>query len=215
MANALMQSPDFSGFENFAPPFGIILYYIFTFLIMVVLLNILIALYNSAYSDITDNAIDEFMALFAQKTMQFVRAPDENVFVAPLNLIEIFCLVLPFEWWMPKELYAKINDIVMMVVYFPLLTVAAFFEKRSAKTVAGNRHRGEADDDTTEEWEQLASTVDFENDGWNKIVKRVAPNVEEDSATLECRKLRDEVQELKEILLKLVNKGEVNGDGQN
>ena len=46
-----------------------------------VLLNILIALYNSAYQDITDNAIDEYMALFSQKTMQFVRAPDENVFI--------------------------------------------------------------------------------------------------------------------------------------
>lgn len=107
MANAVMQSPDFDGFENFAPPFGIILYYIFTFVVMVgksavktltsggactgtplltmsiiVLLNILIALYNSAYEDITDNAIDEYMALFSQKTMQFVRAPDENVFIA-------------------------------------------------------------------------------------------------------------------------------------
>lgn len=49
---------------------------------MLVLLNILIALYNSAYEDITDNAIDEYMALFSQKTMQFVRAPDENVFIA-------------------------------------------------------------------------------------------------------------------------------------
>ena len=47
-----------------------------------VLLNILIALFNSAYEDITDNAIDEYMGLFAQKTMQFVRAPDENVFIA-------------------------------------------------------------------------------------------------------------------------------------
>ncbi len=85
MANTVMQSPDFSGFEKFAPPFGIILYYIFTFVVMVgeyfipyytlshplyretnssiVLLNILIALYNSAYSDITDHAIDEYMAL--------------------------------------------------------------------------------------------------------------------------------------------------------
>ena len=35
MANSVMQSPDFSGFENFAPPFGIILYYIFTFIVMV------------------------------------------------------------------------------------------------------------------------------------------------------------------------------------
>jgi hypothetical protein len=41
----------------------------------------LIALYNSAYDDISGNAIDEYMGLFAQKTMQFVRAPDENVFI--------------------------------------------------------------------------------------------------------------------------------------
>lgn len=47
-----------------------------------VLLNILIALYNSAYEDITGNAVDEYMALFAQKALQFVRAPDENVFIA-------------------------------------------------------------------------------------------------------------------------------------
>ena len=53
------------------------------------LLNILIALYNSAYEDITDNAIDEYMALFSQKTMQFVRAPDENVFIARKSLIPL------------------------------------------------------------------------------------------------------------------------------
>ncbi len=35
MLNSVMQSPDFDGFENFAPPFGIILYYIFTFVVMV------------------------------------------------------------------------------------------------------------------------------------------------------------------------------------
>ena len=35
MANSVMQSPDFTGFEKFAPPFGIILYYIFTFVVMV------------------------------------------------------------------------------------------------------------------------------------------------------------------------------------
>ena len=35
MANTVMQSPDFGGFEKFAPPFGIILYYIFTFVVMV------------------------------------------------------------------------------------------------------------------------------------------------------------------------------------
>ena len=35
MANSVMQSPDFNGFEPYAPPFGIILYYIFTFVVMV------------------------------------------------------------------------------------------------------------------------------------------------------------------------------------
>jgi hypothetical protein len=35
MANSVMQSPDFSGFERFQPPFGLILYYCFTFVVMV------------------------------------------------------------------------------------------------------------------------------------------------------------------------------------
>lgn len=55
----------------------------------IVLLNILIALYNSAYEDISGNAIDEYMAIFALKTMQFTRAPDENVFI-PRKYIATF-----------------------------------------------------------------------------------------------------------------------------
>jgi hypothetical protein len=211
MANAIMQSPDFDGFDNFAPPFGIILYYIFTFLIMVILLNILIALYNSAYEDITDNAIDEYMALFSQKTMQFVRAPDENVFIAPLNLIEIFCLIIPLEWWMPRNMYAKLNDYVMAVIYSPLLIVAAYFETRSAKAVKSNRRRGEEDDDTMEEWEQMAGTVDFEQEGWAKTVQRVTPDIADDSATLEVRALKGEIKDLKEILMRFIEGRQGNG----
>jgi hypothetical protein len=211
MANALMQSPEFDHWDHFASPFGIILYYIFTFLIMVVLLNILIALYNSAYEDITDNAIDEYMALFAQKTMQFVRAPDENVFIAPLNLIEIFFLILPLEWWMPRKAYAKLNDYVMAVAYSPVLFIAAWVEQRSAKRVKSNRVRGEEDDDTTEEWEQM-DDMDFENDGWAKLVERVKPDVEDDTATLEVRKLSEEVKELRELLLQLIDQ---KGNGTN
>jgi hypothetical protein len=214
MANAVMQSPDFSGFDNFAPPFGIILYYIFTFVVMVVLLNILIALYNSAYEDITDNAIDEYMALFSQKTMQFVRAPDENVFIAPLNLIEIFFLIIPFEWWMKREWYAKLNDWVMGVVYSPLLLVAAWFETRSARKVRSNRRRGEQDDDEVEEWEQLAGECDFERDGWAKTVRSVRPNVEEDQATVAVKELRGEVRELKKMLKQLLEKEGKEGNGK-
>ncbi|KAI6247923.1 Calcium channel YVC1 [Erysiphe necator] len=200
MTNAVMLSPEFSGFDNFAPPFGAILYYIFTFLITTVLLNILIALFNSAYQDITDNAIDEYLALFSQKTMQFVRAPDENVFIAPLNLVEIFLLILPFEWWLPRQIYARLNEMVLTVLYLPLLLVAAWFETCSANKVTANRSRGEDDDDTLQEWEQLMAENDFNTDGWDKRVQCVKTNIEEDQTNVEILKLIHEVEELKSLL---------------
>jgi hypothetical protein len=148
---------------------------------MVILLNVLIALYSSAYSEITENATDEYLALvshvrccskkcilpkcnvtviyqyivvlalgqdillsrhttyysglsdmpqFSQTALQFVRAPDENVFIprsytsSPIydpnckafNLIEIFLLILPLEWWLPHKTYQKINRYIMGVV---------------------------------------------------------------------------------------------------
>ncbi|KAI4245236.1 MAG: hypothetical protein L6R40_002593 [Gallowayella cf. fulva] len=208
MANSVMQSPDFGGFENFAPPFGIVLYYIFTFVVMVVLLNILIALYNSAYEDITDNAIDEYMALFSQKTMQFVRAPDENVFIAPFNLLEIFCLILPFEWWMPTARYERLNNYVMGIIYSPLLLITAFLETRQARRVNSNRRRGEEDEDTVEEWEQMNDALDLEGEGWTKKVEATKPNVDTDAAVLEIRELRGQVEELKRLV---EGKQEVNG----
>lgn len=35
MINAIMGSPEFDGFDRFAPPFGLILYYIYNFIIVV------------------------------------------------------------------------------------------------------------------------------------------------------------------------------------
>ncbi|CRK24278.1 hypothetical protein BN1723_018130, partial [Verticillium longisporum] len=146
MANAIMQSPDMDVFDEFSPPFGTILYYFFTFIVMVILLNILIALYNSAYEDIYQNANDEFLALFAQKTMQFVRAPDENVYIPPFNLVEMVVIAL-VGWWMPKERFEHLNDIVMAVFYSPVLLIAAYAETRTAKEIQRNRSNGEEDDD--------------------------------------------------------------------
>lgn len=173
---------------------------------MVILLNILIALYNSAYEDITGNATDEYMALFSQKTMQFVRAPDENVFIAPFNLIEMFLLILPFEWWMNDKTYDRINDYVMAVIYSPLLIVTAFLEQREAWVVKANRRRGDEDEDVTQEWEQVLQDCDFEADGWDKKVQGTKPNVEFDTAVLEVRALRKEVSELKDMLKLLTEK---------
>ncbi|KAH0552909.1 hypothetical protein GP486_006890 [Trichoglossum hirsutum] len=218
MANSVMQSPDFSGFENFAPPFGIVLYYLFTFVIMVLLLNILIALYNSAYTDITDNSTDEYMALFTQKTLQFVRAPDENVFIAPFNLIEIFFLVLPFEWWLPSDQYEHLNVIVMATIYSPLLLITAFLETRAAHRVVHNRGCGEADDDTHEEWEVFEPEdreSDFASCSWRERVEGVRPNIEDDLAVVEVRALKEEVRTLKEAIRGLTTRkerGEVKGE---
>lgn len=178
---------------------------------MVILLNILIALYGSAYSDITDNATDEYMALFSQKCIQFVRAPDENVFIAPFNLIEIFFLIIPFEWWMPHHMYQKLNDWVMAAIYSPLLVVAAWFETRAAKDVRRNRRRGEEDDDTVEEWDQLAGELDLEGEGWTKKISMARSIVEEDPAIVSLRELKSEMGELKELLQQLMS--EKNGSG--
>nr|WNZ75334.1 Calcium channel yvc1 [Trichoderma harzianum] len=202
MMRAILGSPEFDGFDGFGPPWGAILYYCFTFIVMVILLNILIALYNSAYEDIYENADDEYLALFSQKTMQFIRAPDENVYIAPLNLIEIVLSAL-FEWWMPKKSYEFINDCVMGLFYSPLLLIMAIFETRTAHAIRRNRARGEADDDIIEEWEQLAHDIDFGAEGWAKTCEAVKPNMDDDPAVVEIKKLRAELAGLKSMLADL------------
>lgn len=202
MTKAIMQSPEFEGFEAFGPPWGIILYYCFTFVVMIILLNILIALYNSAYEDIYENADDEYLALFSQKTMQFVRAPDENVYIPPFNLVEIVISAL-FEWWLPKHIYEVINDYVMAFLYSPLLFVSAYFETRAAHRIRHNRSRGDEDDDVVEEWEQMAHELDLEVEGWFKTCDAVKPNMEDDPAVLEIRKLRSEIDELKTLVVEI------------
>ncbi|KAM0348615.1 hypothetical protein ACHAPU_004050 [Fusarium lateritium] len=204
MLKAIMQSPEFDGFDDFGHPFGLILYYCFTFVVMIILLNILIALYNSAYEDIYENADDEYLALFAQKTMQFVRAPDENVYIAPFNLVEMVISAL-FEWWMPKSTYEFINDCVMATLYSPLLFVAAWNERRDARKIRRNRSRGEDDDDQIHEWEQFNEDLDMEAEGWTKTCESVKPNVEDEPAVIEVRKLRAELDELKTMLWQLTD----------
>lgn len=101
---------------------------------------------------------------------------------------------------MPKKTYELINDWVMAIIYSPLLVIAAVFETRTAYQIRRNRARGEDDDDVMEEWEEMAAEIDFESEGWAKTCDMARSNVEEDAATLEVRKLRDEVDELKAVL---------------
>jgi hypothetical protein len=134
--------------------------------------------------------------------MQFVRAPDENVYIPPFNLIEIVVACL-FEWWMDKARYEHVNDWIMGIIYSPLLVVAAFFETRTASAIRYNRSRGEEDDDVIEEWEQMERDVDFDADGWAKTVDAAKSNVEVEPSVLEVRKLKEEIDELKKMLLEI------------
>ncbi|KAK9374843.1 uncharacterized protein V1513DRAFT_444587 [Lipomyces chichibuensis] len=200
MTRTVLASPEFEAFEDFAPPFAAILNYVFTFVVTVLLLNILIALFNSAYEKVYDNAVDEFLALFAQKTLRFVRAPDENVFVPPLNLIEVSCLILPFEWWMPRRRYATLNDVVLTIVYSPILFAIAFYEVYVAGKILRNRATGESDDDIREEWEDLERELDLEHCGWLDRVRAMVPHVESEPGVWEINELRKQVSELTEIV---------------
>lgn len=199
MIKAVLTSPEFEGFDNFGKPFGLILYYIYAFVIMTILLNILIALFNSAYEDISSNSTDEYMALFAGKTLQFARAPDENVYIAPFNLFEICFLIIPLEWWMPADKYEKLNDFFMGVIYAPVLIVTAFLEQRMATVVKENRRKGETDEDTIEEWEQLDFKPE-EEEQWAEKVKKTSPDVVVDATTKSLAALTKEVAELKKML---------------
>ena len=170
-------------------------------------------MYGSAYEDIYENANDEFLAFFAQKAMQFVRAPDENVYIAPFNIIEMVVAVM-FEWWMDKKTFEKVNDVVMSIVYSPVLLVAAYFETRTAHTICRNRSRGEDDDDTVEEWEQMIDQVDFEGDGWDKKCCAAKSNIGDEPAVLEVKKLREEVEQLKALLVAISSAVGVGSDAE-
>lgn len=101
---------------------------------------------------------------------------------------------------MPKKRYEQLNDIVMAIIYSPLLVVAAFFEVNKAREIRSNRARGEEDEDTVEEWDQMAGEVDFESEGWAKKVAESKSNVEEEKAVIEVRELKAEIKALKTML---------------
>ena len=101
---------------------------------------------------------------------------------------------------MSTSRYERLNNYVMGFLYSPLLLITAYVETRQAHKVKHNRRHGESDEDTTEEWEQMAGEVDFESDGWAKKVEGTKPNVEADVAVVEIRELREQVEELKKMV---------------
>ncbi|PPQ66580.1 hypothetical protein CVT26_009480 [Gymnopilus dilepis] len=128
LVQALLQSPNYDKFS--ASPTGLWLFYLWNAVSVIVLLNVLISLFSSAYSDIVDDAEAEYLAFFAGKTISLIRAPDSYVYPAPFNLIEAL-FVVPFELFpilrLSDKHYATLNRYIMSVIFFlPLCSIAIF-----------------------------------------------------------------------------------------
>jgi major membrane immunogen (membrane-anchored lipoprotein) len=121
--------------------------------------------------------------------------------VAAFNLVEVLFLVAPFEWWLSREAYAKLNEFIMGVIYSPLLVVTAWVETRQAHRIQWNRRHGEEDDDCAQEWEHVAHDVDFDLDEtWREQVADTTPDIKVNSCTYEIRELKEQIKVLTELV---------------
>ncbi|KAF8709041.1 Calcium activated cation channel, partial [Rhizoctonia solani] len=196
LLQALLQAPDF---EQPATRWNVAT--------TVILLNILISLFSSAYEDvsITDDAEAHFMAFFAGKTIGMIRAPDNYVYPAPFNLIEIF-LVAPFELILHRKAYAKLNRRVMFVMFFIPLTFIALFEAYlDTSRNAYMRHMFSATQDGEDEDPNNRDPQVTEEDGlviskksFDEIVKAFPNSFLSSEATImqELHSLRNRMEEL-------------------
>ncbi|KAG1846767.1 hypothetical protein DFJ58DRAFT_798534 [Suillus subalutaceus] len=126
LVQGLLQSPNYDRFSG--SPVGLTLYYLWNVTTAIILLNVLISLFSSAYADVVSDAEAEYMTFYAGKTVAMIRAPDSYIYPAPFNLVEIF-LVAPFEMFgLQPRPYAKLNRDIMGIIFFVPLTFIALFE---------------------------------------------------------------------------------------
>ncbi|KAI5966383.1 YVC1 [Candida pseudojiufengensis] len=153
LLKVVIGSASFDEMGKLVPPYASILYYSYSFLFSVILMNILIALYSTAYAAVVENATDEYLALVAQKTLRYIRAPDTNTYVPPLNIIEV--IITPLSWILPPLTYKDINYYVMMILYSPLLLYITTEELSTARRITYNRYKGLPDDanENDTEWD--------------------------------------------------------------
>lgn len=173
LLKAVVGGSGFEDVENLVPPYASVLYYIYTFALSVILMNILIALYSTAYASIVENATDEYCALVAQKTLRYIRAPDTNLYVPPFNLIEI--ALLPLSFILSKKNYRSMNYYVMLIIYSPVLAYITMDELANAKRIQYNRFKGLPDDanEMNSEWDMTDGfDLDVANSTWEGIRSR-------------------------------------------
>jgi len=225
LVQALLQSPNYDKFAT--SPAGLTLYYFWNVVTAVILLNVLISLFSSAYSDIVDDAEAEYLTFFAGKTVGMIRAPDTYVYPAPFNLIELF-FVAPFEL-VPRvslspEAYNQLNRYVMSVIFFVPLCCIALYET-TLQTPQNNwmknwlLNRDQADSSIEAEsatsrnpqvdGEDAANGLEISRVPFAELVK-VFPNTHQSSEATVLK----EIGELRGLMEMLVKRVEDLGTGQ-
>ncbi|GAA6040060.1 hypothetical protein JCM8097_004760 [Rhodosporidiobolus ruineniae] len=128
LLQALLGSPNFDFYDEGASsyPFGLVLYYAWSVATIVILLNVLIALFSTSYSECVDDSEPTFLSFFAGKAIAAVRAPDEYIYPAPFNLVEL--VILPLELVLSKQGYARVNKYLMGTLFFLPISVIALYE---------------------------------------------------------------------------------------
>lgn len=169
LIKAIIGGSSFDDVSYFVPPYASILYYAYTFTLSVILMNILIALYSTAYANIVANATDEYFALVAQKTLRYIRAPDQDLYVPPLNFIEI--IISPLLFLLPRKYTKTMHYFIQLIIYSPLLVYITVDEINSARRIHYNRYKGLPDDanEVNTEWDLTDGYVDGHGTAWEAI----------------------------------------------
>ncbi|KAJ3505660.1 hypothetical protein NLJ89_g7303 [Agrocybe chaxingu] len=215
LVQALLQSPDYEKFGS--SPTGLGLYYLWNAVTAIVLLNVLISLFSSAYSDVVEDAEAQYLAFFASKTVGMIRAPDSYVYPAPFNLIEAV-FVAPFEFLpflrIGEKRYAKagLNRYIMGTIFFIPLVFIAFFESMSDRrkhTWLNNWFRGndEGDEDSPANRNPIVDDpncqgLEISKVSFEELIK-VFPNTSQSAEATIVKEIDDVKKQLTQLMKKL------------
>lgn len=105
---------------------------------------------------------------------------------------------------MSEKHYARLNDVVMGIIYSPLLVLTAWLESHQANQIRWNRSHGEEDEDNRQEWDFVAEDVDFDlDDSWKVEVQQSTADIKLNDTTVEIRRLKEQIAVLTDLVKNL------------
>ncbi|KAI9029228.1 hypothetical protein DFJ74DRAFT_765063 [Hyaloraphidium curvatum] len=131
LLKAVLQAADYDMAETYHPIYGPVLFMCWLAVAGIVLMNLLIAIFNSSYASIVDNADTLYEYQFAVRVLELWKQADDRPFFPPLNLFDVLMFPLrPFPFFKPLE------AVVWTVVTFPFALLIAVYETVSPPPVS-------------------------------------------------------------------------------